>query len=320
MVRRGGPVRASVLAALVLSGCGEAPGVPRPSPSSSVEGLAARLADPSFRSREEAEKALAALAPEHYEEIDRLRQSATDLEVQVRLDRVLSCPRILLSAAWLKAKKDGREDLVLGERWFRWEQEQQPVGYQRFEARREPAGLLSFAFEMETDVDGDHEHILVRYECTEDLRPLRLHAELTPAWGAETAVLDGEIQGEGWEIRRTLAEEGLLRIPWTSNDFPQEAALLLLPAWVRMGPAGREILHTDIQYPEMTLSRQVIRDEGNRRATLRGEGDKKPSCTIFLDEEGSIRTLQYVNNLKAERVSEAEGLKIRDALRSKTSP
>ena len=130
MVRRGGFLHTPVLAALLVAGCGEppAPTPPTPPGASQAERLVAQLADPSFRKREEAEKALSDLAPGQYEEIDRLRQSATDLEVQGRLDRILGSPRILLAASWLKAKREGREGLVLGERWFRWEQEQQPVG------------------------------------------------------------------------------------------------------------------------------------------------------------------------------------------------
>lgn len=344
MVRRGRRVRTPVLAATallgLLAGCTPASSAPPPSPPppasahSALEILVHALGDASFEAREDAERRLTALAPRHYETLILLRDAATDLEIQARLDKILAAPRVIFAAAWVRAEADGVLDTALGESWFQVEHEEVPVGYQRLlaaRATREGKPVLRFEMEFEGDFQGDYVHHLITYDCDADLNPLTVHAVTFPQWGEGLFTVHGVRQGDGWllsasGVGKPPAES---RLAWTDRDFPYEAAVPLLPLWVRLGKPGREVVQGDIEFPSMILKTLILRDEGEvhdtdrlRRVSMRSGDDDKPRASLLIGKDGRIAALLTSDNLKGTRVDAEKGRRLRaafDTLRAKAA-
>ncbi len=327
MVRRGRFLRPPVLAALALlpglAGCGDAgapvapapataPAPPPVNPADPLDLLIAQLGDSSYAKREEAERRLTELAPDRYAALQEAVAKTTDLEIQSRLERILASPRIRLAAAWRQAVREGAQDLALRETWFRTENENVPVGYQRLSLRREGEGLEA-SFEMATgneegqEAEEEPSFFRVSYLLDAQFKPVRLKAEhATP--GEPVMLFEGRMEDEGWIVTATPPGRKT-RLPWGSEDFPQEALLPFLPLWTRSGAPGREILHNDIEYPSLVLKPMAVRDEGKdpRRLAFFLQGSDKPFLTLFLDAKGAISDMLWSNNLKGTRVSPEEG-------------
>lgn len=262
-----------------------------------------------------------ARAPGDYEAIALLREDVRDLEVQSRLDRILSCPRIIFSSAWAKAEREGTLETALGERFFRIEHEELPTGYERVSARRETREgrpVLVCTVEFEGAFGGDYSHTEIGYVCGEDLRPLSLWASLYPIRDKGFLTVAGTLGPGGWTLRCTGGEKAsAVMLPWDdSHDFPYEVALPLTPLWVLSGAPGREILQGDIEFPSLEVKQLILRDEGGtpRRASMRMEGEDKPRSSALLDKQGGLEILQSINNLRAVRISPEEGRRLKDGL------
>ncbi len=330
MGRRRRPFDPPVLAlAFLAGGCGDPASLPEPvrapvaaSPAPPASGdplqsLADQLGDNSFRKREEAEKALETLAPRRYADLERVRENARDPETQSRLDRILSSPRVILAAAWSKAEIQGTLGLALGERWFRMEDENLTVGYQRFGIARGESGRLSITVEVERASGGVRHHALVAYVCDAEFRPWSLKARVEPGDGGDgqAAEFEGRRTEEGWEILKSLGgKTETERIPWTSTEFPDEVVLALAPLWAQAGSPGREIRYRDIYFPTLELLPQLVRHEGPGRVSFRHGGSDRPTEILTLGEDGEPREILWQNNLKLLRIPSEEGQALRDGM------
>ncbi|GEM_PF-6467977 len=321
MVFRGRSFRPPVLAAALLALAAWPPCWG----DAALDALIAQLGSPSYPKREEAERLVEEAAAEHYVEIQEARVKVTDLEVQSRLDRVLASPRIRMTAAWSRALKDGATGLVLRETWMRSEHEDLVTGYQRLNLCREGEGLEATFEQINGDSEEEGSSVFrVSYLLDARFRLLSLKAEFSMS-GEEATTYVGRMEPEGWTITVTPPgaqqdqEKGKkeprlpTRLPWGSEDFPQEALLNLLPLWARAGAPGQEIAHNDIEYPTLVLKPMVVRDDGKspRRLAFYLEGSDKPYMTLTLDKEGAVDSMLFSNNLKAVKVSAKEGLALK---------
>ena len=300
MVRRRGSFRPPVLAALLLLLAGACTAAPDPLPP-----LLDRLGDKSFQERERADREIRALAPGRLRALAEAREKAEDLEVQSRLDAVLSCPRLVFADALVR---EGPE-AVRGEHWFRVEHEELPVGYRRLEILEHEV-----VFETEGRIQGDYALQRVRYELSENLVPRALQASLYPVWGQGLFKIEGALGPEGWTLKGKGKEETKdRRVAWTDRDFPLEMALAFLPLWARKGPLGREVVLRSLDLgPEFTKKGNILRDEGDR-VTLRLEGEDKPFLTVFLGPDGRILSMVGSDNLRAVRITPEEGKRLRES-------
>ena len=197
MVRRGRFLRPPVLAAALLAlvaGCGGAE-----APASPLDALIAGLGDPSYQKREEAGRRVEEAAVEHYAELQEALARTTDLEIQSRLDRILSSPRIRMASAWSRALKEGTTGLVLRETWMRLEHEAVVAGYQRLDLRKGKDGEgLEATFEQVIGDDGEDGSSVFRvtYLVDSRFRLVSLKAEFAMS-GEEATTYLGRMEPEG---------------------------------------------------------------------------------------------------------------------------